>query len=462
MHFMGGLDAVVKYVKKFPHQPNSEDLWLAMEDLWVQSIMVDTLDGINRSMAKFEAVGPTAANKLNRKFKSPMWELDLQFGESEDRRERYLKGKIKNTTERLLGLGTSNQMVLNVWLDADPRSQPFPFVVEGEQIKAGETVEIKRIPANVLRPGLRLDEFARVEQVFDIKTIPVKRIDKLEMGYKSNRQQPLALKMAPISDKAVADAAAGAPGADGAAPGDAAPAAAPGRGDGPGAGGPGALDTAMLSPCGLTRKRYIDVTPQVRRMPIGIVVICEQAYIQDVMLALANTKLRFQITQNHFKRSRDLTALTPPAADPNAVSAPPAMPGAAPGGSGAMPPGAMPPGAMPPGAMPPGAMPPGAMPGRGSSDGPGASSGRPGGMPSSGMPGRMPGGPGGLPPGVLPGGRGSGGMPSPLDSTNTPAPEQTSNNLVELSVYGVASLYEKYNANEGEGEPAKADIPVKK
>jgi hypothetical protein len=48
-----------------------------------------------------------------------------------------------------------------------------------------------------------------------------------------------------------------------------------------------------------------------------------------------------------------------------------------------------------------------------------------------------------------------------LDTTNNLQPEQTSINLVELSVYGIASLYEQFSKTSNESE-AKVEAPVKK
>ncbi|QVL34476.1 hypothetical protein KIH39_11375 [Telmatocola sphagniphila] len=458
MHFLGSPDSVVKTLKRFPYPPGSEDMWLAMEDLWVQSLVIATIDEVNKSNGRFKTIDPKPENKFNRKFVSPLWELDLQIVDSEDRRDRIMKGKIKNVTNRLLSLGENNQMILNVWLDSDPRVEPFPFIVEGEQIHAGDTVEVKSIPSHKIPNGRRLEELARVEQVFDIKTIPVKRIDRIEMGYRSNRQQALGLKMAPISEKAVTDANAAA--ADGTGSSTTS-GGTPGEMGGPGskAGGFGSsgADAAggAVSACGLIRKRYIDVTPQVRRMPLGIVVICEQPYIQDLMVAFANTKLRFQITQNHFKRSRDLSALV----SSNSES------GVSSGNTGLN--------SGPAGEL--------------GSSGSGGRGGKGVGIPQGPGPGsgpRGPGGPGG-PAGPIgspgPGGLGSaGGPPGPrgnkgsgsifpgggipggnFDSTNNPPSDQTTNNLVEFTLYGVASLYEKFAPSGGE-QPAAASATDKK
>jgi hypothetical protein len=50
------------------------------------------------------------------------------------------------------------------------------------------------------------------------------------------------------------------------------------------------------------KKRYLTSTDQVRRMPVGLTLLVEQSYIEDVLLAYANSPLRFQITQVTWRR----------------------------------------------------------------------------------------------------------------------------------------------------------------
>src|SRR6185295_2505097 len=75
-------------------------------------------------------------------------------------------------------------------------------------------------------------------------------------------------------------------------------------GPGRGAGGGGTENTAPdLTPNGISRSRYIDVTDQVRRMPVSVVMVIDQSYLQDVLAAFSNSDhMRYQITQYHWKR----------------------------------------------------------------------------------------------------------------------------------------------------------------
>src|SRR5262249_11959861 len=59
----------------------------------------------------------------------------------------------------------------------------------------------------------------------------------------------------------------------------------------------------------LYRPRYIDRTDQVRRMPVGVVLVVDQQYVQDVLVAFSNSKLAFQEAQWHWNRIHGPVAL---------------------------------------------------------------------------------------------------------------------------------------------------------
>jgi hypothetical protein len=76
-------------------------------------------------------------------------------------------------------------------------------------------------------------------------------------------------------------------------------------------GGPGAR--AGANDMGLVRNRYLETTEQVRRMPIGMVLIVDQSHVQDVLTAFAKSPLRFQTTQVEWRRYRG--SIQPPLED---------------------------------------------------------------------------------------------------------------------------------------------------
>ena len=65
-----------------------------------------------------------------------------------------------------------------------------------------------------------------------------------------------------------------------------------------------AAASARTTSNGLITRRYTDVTDQVRRMPLAVVVIADQAHIPEVETALANSRLRLQITQVNWQHFR--------------------------------------------------------------------------------------------------------------------------------------------------------------
>ena len=83
-----------------------------------------------------------------------------------------------------------------------------------------------------------------------------------------------------------------------------------GVGVGPGATGGGAAAAGDVTPNNLKRGRYMHLTEQCRHMPVGMLVVVDQAHIHDVLIALANSRLRIQTTQVTFSHVR---GITPPA-----------------------------------------------------------------------------------------------------------------------------------------------------
>jgi hypothetical protein len=193
-------------------------------------------------------------------------------------------------------------------------------------------------------------------------------------------------------------------------------------------------------PHGLIYERYADVAKQARRMPVCVVMVIDQDHIQRVLASFADSKLRFWTTQvivNRFPGS-----LRPNIEVEAEGGGDEAAGGKGKGGSktgrGGFP------DSMGPGGMPPGGM--GALLGRLGSK-MGSRGGRPG-MPGAGgmSPGGAVGGPGSLGKGGGPGRGGMmggyGGAPVGLD-TAAAAGEDNDRN-VELVIYGIISLYERY------------------
>ena len=481
--FRGGWERVLRHVNaRSDVQLTSDQIWLMLEDIWVQRSLLSAIKSVNDEIAEFKRIRfekngqviDDPANKatqdpLRRKFRSPIWELELEVERRDN--QPILVGRLTNITNRLQMMGLNNMMVIKVWLEpgSDGKGkgvEPFEFRIGGESLKGvgavnrdgspANTIVIAPLPdqqikdyINLIPPGKNIVEIVRVQQQFDTRTVPVRRIESLVLGYPDSRTASVPL----VAHKTMQPKEGSEPTTGGTTGGG----FNTGSGSFGSAGGPPPGMTSGIPRDGATgsgtqtavragggtiaavidanKKRYLVANDQVRRMPVGLVVVVDQANIQDVLLALANSPLRFQITQVDWVRFRgnlggaggggsstsgDFIVTSGPGDSSIRGSDEDAdRPG---GGFG---------GGPPRGMGPPG--------GYGGSLGgpvqPGTSGG--GGPPGGGgnvfgttLPYNPPGG-GGYFPGS------SGGLTTVSES-------QLTSGLVELSIYGIVSLYEKY------------------
>lgn len=433
----GGWYSVLRFVPwaSTGKYPTDEDCWLALEDLCVQREVLKCVAGANMMLAKFEAVTdakeldevkaslkPTRDEQFGR-FVSPYWRLDLAVSRPRDAKAGELKfrGRIKNLSHKRQNVTRVDFQVFFRELGT-PNNQPTILPVEAEYLAVGQEFPPPSEPPFEKRvfgsaPELKIHA---VVQKLDGRYVPVKRVDQLVMGYHSHRTQSMPLQMTAFSQKAKEAQAATAPVAD---PNN--PTAAP----------TGGAVSDLLSLNGLRRERYVTRTEQVRRMPIGLVCLVDQQHIQDVLVALTNSPLRFQVTQTHLQRFRGA------------------------GGGATSSPGAV-----------------FAQPSFGPSVGPSAG---PGGIPRDGMAAFGGGGRSGGRGGAIPGapdspyqGGQNPGTPPPGATQQVPTgpdvmtllAEEGGGSLVELAVYGLASLYERYPPKPAEGaaatDPAAATPPA--
>ena len=420
--------------------PTNNQVWLALEDMWVQKGLLDPIVAVNASAAVFAPIDD-GKDPLKRKFRSRVWDLDLEVPKEGKQAGKIILAKLTNRTDRMQLLGNGKTMNLKVWL-ADGGT-PILFRIEAAFLKANEVMNVAPVPnLHGIPDGTEVKKLARVEQILDARTVPIRRIDVVQLGKVDARHAAAALKQPKfIPEDAVVDATAGGgmPGGPGGEGGPAGGMAA--MMGGRGAGGPGGLAGGAAATVGVptavldgNKKRYIDVTDQVRRMPVGMVLVVDQMFLQDTLVAFANSSLRFQVTQYHWKRFRGtLSNATDPSGGggDGELSGNPGMSGMMPGMSGMMPGG--------PGGMMPGMS--GMMPGR--SGFPGSTGfGPPGGGGSE----------GGFVGGGFGGSFGGGGGAAVTEA-------QATSGLVELTVYGIITLYEKYDTKVAD---ATAPTPAPK
>jgi len=457
-----GWDRLFRYVGKEDERgkwhttpPTTEECWLAQEDVWVQRELALVIKSALDALAKFKPAGtaPKVEGAVTQyRLQNTNWELNLVLERNEARQLVVSpKSTLKNinAAKRTLLLGRGKQP--GVKLRLQQGGIRADVVIEGEPVAWDKTAEFKKTTRiDNLDPSKPLD----VEQVFDWYTSPIKRIDDIQLSYRSHRifNLPLTFRQIGKKEEAVAEAPAASSSAGPGMPGmpGGSSMGGPSPMQGLGGKGPGGSDKVVNgTPNGLDRDRYIEVTNQVRRMPVAIVTVLDQAYIEDVLTAFANSRLRIQTTQSHWQHVHDIK---PSVSDDNSSDQPGSsddnrrtpMPGMSSPGGRSSPVQGGPAGAgskFPPmggsmGGPPKGGSAIGAIPGpdgrpKGSSAGPaGMPMSKPGGNTAPAMPG-MKGGP-----------SSKSGFPDP--SADLAEGDEDDPNLVELVVYGIASLYERF------------------
>ncbi len=244
--FNGGWQSILRYVNSWSEiKPTSEQIWLLMEDVWVQRSLLEAVKAVNDQMSEFSRVkyekapgqviddpdgknGPT--DPLRRKFRSRTWEVSLEVARKGNK--QYITGTLENITERLQVLGIGKTLTLRVWLEGNTGPdgklklgpdgkpdvkdiEPIEFRIGSEFLpgKGGPMKEItdkegKKIQVlsnvvsikpdenndkdldkypNLIPPGKNVVEIVKVEQVFDTQTVPIRRIDALALGKVDSR-----------------------------------------------------------------------------------------------------------------------------------------------------------------------------------------------------------------------------------------------------------------------------------
>lgn len=475
---------VFRYVSAWGDRyPTDKQIWLALEDLWVQRALLQPVNAVNEGATKFTPLPePKGAkpNPLKRSFENRIWKLDLEVPDAGPNARKVIEAKLTNKTDRLQVLGTGGIMRLRVKLSDN--GEPIDYVIQENFIRPGGTLllkqefpqddaertaakkkgmlfEVKVNPAPTsqgIPVGTDVQKIVEVTQVLDARTVPVRQVLDIELGFKDCRHAAAQLKAPewyPAEAPAAGSPAPGEGGLGGGKGGGLPPLGSPDGGfPGPGGAAGGAVGGRGKAKFGpptvvldANRERYIEVSKQVRRMPVALVLLVDQLFMQDALVAYANSPLRFQVTQTHWKRFRGTLNATGGGFLPGGLTPP--------GGSGdgdtGSPDGVL---NLPPGPMGAGAG--GILPPRGGA--PGSDFGTPDSGPagSTGGP-SMPSFPGA---GGFPGFGGFGGFGS---SSTAPVSEaQLTSGLVELTIYGIVTLYEKYDDKPADGTAPAATPPT--
>lgn len=518
----GGFDALFQ-MKKLEEVPTREECWLVQEDFWVKRELLAVMWRAMVNMAVMYPVPlkddekPTDKEIVARyRYRNENWEITLNIRNNGKGLVIGGDSTIKNVhpTGRVQSLTSANGRPIAFNL-LQIQDKPARFFVQGEPLAWNEERAFsidndkKRTDYPIL-PNINWDEkYVKdhpigMSQGFDEATSPIRRLDAVKLCQQDCRtyiwplqpNQELMQLDAPAEDaekKGQGNAPPPGPGGgmQGGMPGGGMPGGMPGGGMAggmpggmkPGVGGnmppgmPGgaeAVSTNETPNNHIPRDRYLrpptqdkSVNPPSRHLPFAVQLIAEQTHVNDVLLALANSPMRVQITQVEFHHAKDYRPQKAggDSTDPNNFgryfSGPSmntmygGMSGMYGGGMRPPPPNGMRP--PPPAGMP---KPPG-MPGMGGS-GPTARG------PMTGMGPMMGNAPPIMqrpPPGVM-GGRPPGFPTAPnmrpgeVSSTNAgkgekaSAANQTDDNLVDVTIYGIAVLYRRPDAPKSTEQPA--------
>lgn len=338
--------------------------------------------------------------------------------------ELELRGSMQNTRRTLTGYITNR---------SDRRQRVPGFLMTLSDGNTDQLPERLRVPVDEINAGARraftidlanrpvmLKLVRSVKQELDWRTVPLKRIDRMELGVPAQEQSD-RLRVLPLVPY---DFAKKDPrylwGSETPKPTPETP--------------PKPRDTSENHEIRLTR--YLEVTNEVRRLPVALVLVVDANYVNDVLTAMSNSRLRFQVTQAVWNRIPALGR--PPGPSTTAGRPADGVPGTL--GSGSAP---------PPGAAVRGG---GQTPQGGSSGGAGAAEGFSNVLPQSGgggigLGGSSTGGGGGSsvaasrpPPGggLAGGGRG--------EATQPKFGFVDDSHVVQLQIYGLITLYESPDA----------------
>lgn len=337
----GGAGAGTTFLTVIDHKthsdmaaPTPEEIWILQEDFWVKREMLNIIRTVLHNAALFKPVEvkadeakPEGVQKdaVVRRFTNGVWEFTLYVENAGGRSTLSSKSTLKNVSpDRAVRVVSEARGTKQLEFKLVQGDSSVTFQVGGEPLDYNHSMPLPSL-AQLRVDNLDLSKDFGLEQKFDWSNAPIRRIDALRTAKQSHRTAICALTPNPIF-KEKEDAGTGttpgaggqttAPGAGGlkTAPGPGGPPPAAGPSGPGGLGGPGGRDAANsdTTPYGLERNRYIMATDYARHLPIAMDLVVEPAYIDDVLVAIANSPLRIQTTQVAFQK----LARVPPPPEP--------------------------------------------------------------------------------------------------------------------------------------------------
>lgn len=259
----------------------SEEAWLAQEDIWVQTELYRLIAQANEYVSEFKLQGKAEKGKPQT-FKNPYWELVLNYPGG-----NKLQIQLKNLQDR------RQKLDVRFRFRFDETFEPETYLIGGEPLAPrGDKESVRKIDLD-LKDGPRRTGIYGVEQVLTWETAAVKRIDQISIGSMaaneiSHGHRTFAEGLTTYAEKGKKE--------EGAPPEKGAPDGKLNVGGGP-KDDKAEKKAGDLTVHGLNRRRYLEVTPQARRIPVALSLIVDQDHVDRVQMAFANSRLRFLMTQ---------------------------------------------------------------------------------------------------------------------------------------------------------------------
>jgi hypothetical protein len=233
----------------------------------------------------------------HQRFFNQTWLVDLKLVPGQGGVGAAVEGDVMNRSGRMslpaafevTCVDTNNQEVKDVILKL-PKADPL------------KSNERREFPRTEIRRATQPKRIVGVRQILDWRSVPVKQINGIEFTdvahLHSDRTRVRGLlRVYPFARKDPSP-----------------PAAVPGPtdststsgGTGEAVGFAGAGGTGTVPPVvrptrtpdhGVPLNRYYEVTDEVRRVPVAVVLVVDAPYMNDVLAAFANSRLRIQVTQ---------------------------------------------------------------------------------------------------------------------------------------------------------------------
>lgn len=343
--FYGGIQGLFRPVPWTDGQVTAEEAWLAQEDLWLRREVLWMVYRSYRSMAKmtpilnangknewkapdkFPKPKPGSPYPICRRFRNRKWEVTLIITEQKDGQVViHPESTITNVSptkkrQALFVNQTGLQFRIRQRTEEnvkgnpkDPWGRPIKLVsykgrrmqpINGKPLDWDQSAYLGE-PTILSATGLDPKAPFELEEVFTYQSSPLKSIMAIEVASPSaqdHRTFAMQLQLGPASPKPKKaaptegeedpyaepqgqDSVQGQPSAEGA---------------GPGAGTGVPQEPALTEPHKLVRLRYLVANEQARRIPVAFSVVVDEAFKEEILASAINSRLAMQITQVHWR-----------------------------------------------------------------------------------------------------------------------------------------------------------------